>query len=69
MMFRPDRRRQIDAVIDYFGESREARAPEPRPPLKAIGEYLAFTVRFDRASADGLDQILRQVLRRNAGLD
>jgi hypothetical protein len=68
MMFRPDRRRQIDAVIDYFGESREARAPEHRP-LKAIGEYLAFTVRFDRASADGLDQILRQVLRRNAGLD
>jgi hypothetical protein len=40
-MFGPDRRRRIDAVIDYFGESREAHAPRPRPSLAAIREYLA----------------------------
>lgn len=36
MMFRRDRRREIDAVIDYFGETREARASRPGPILRVV---------------------------------
>ncbi len=36
MLYKPDRRRWIDAVIDYFGESRETRVPESRWEHEAI---------------------------------
>ncbi len=29
-LLRPDRRRRIDAVIDYFGDTREVRVAAPR---------------------------------------
>jgi hypothetical protein len=56
-MFRPDRRRQIDAVIDYFGESREASAADSRPAPAVMGEYLAFAVCARRAAARGVNHI------------
>jgi hypothetical protein len=56
--FRPDRRRQIDAVIDYFGESREARAPDSRSAPAVMGAYLAFAIRFARARAHEVEYIL-----------
>lgn len=61
MMFRRDRRRQIDAVIDYFGGSQDARVPRPRPTVGASGEYVAWTDRFARAGAGEVGQILRGV--------
>jgi hypothetical protein len=37
-LLRPDRPRQIDAVIDYFGDPRELRADEPRRESPTTGE-------------------------------
>ena len=42
VMVRRDRRRRIDAVIDYFGESRETRVTRSRSALAPAGAYLSF---------------------------
>jgi hypothetical protein len=52
-MFRSDRRRQIDAVIDYFGESRQARAPRFRLILGVTGEYVAYRPAHSRWGGRG----------------
>jgi hypothetical protein len=41
VMIRGDRRRRIDAVIDYFGESSETRATRSRTALAPAGAYLS----------------------------
>ena len=51
---RRDRRRRIDGVIDYFGESRETRATRARPALSPAG---ACTVRPGRTESDEVEQI------------
>jgi hypothetical protein len=61
MMLRRDRPRQIDAVIDYFGESRSGRARRPGPTLRATGQNAAWADRFALAGADKMSQIPRSI--------
>jgi len=52
MMFKRDRCREIDAVIDYFGEWREAPAARSRAvPGKPSG-YITSSTRFAWAAAN-----------------
>ena len=46
MMFKQDRRREIDAVIDYFGESPEAHAARPRAASGKTSSYIISNNRF-----------------------
>ena len=52
MMFKRDRRREIDAVIDYFGEAREAPAARPRAVPGAPSRFIASNNRFGWVAAN-----------------
>ena len=52
MMFKRDRRREIDAVIDYFGEWREAPAARSRAVLGKPSGYITSSTRFAWAAAN-----------------
>jgi len=52
MMFKRDRRREIDAVIDYFGEAREAPAARPRAVPSASSRFIASDNRFGWVAAN-----------------
>ena len=51
-LFKRDRRREIDAVIDYFGESREAPAALPRAVPSASSRFIASDNRFGWVAAN-----------------
>jgi len=52
MMFKRDRRREIDAVIDYFGEWREASAARPRAVPETSSGYIASSHQFPWATGN-----------------
>ena len=52
MMFKRDRRREIDAVIDYFGESPEAHAARPRAVPGKPSRYIISNSRFAWAAGN-----------------
>jgi hypothetical protein len=52
MMFKRDRRREIDAVIDYFGESRGVPAFRSRSVPGASIAYVTSSSRFACAIPD-----------------
>ena len=52
MMFKQDRRREIDAVIDYFGESPEAHAARVRAVPGKPGRYIISNSRFAWAAGN-----------------
>ncbi len=52
MMFKRDRRREIDAVIDYFGEWREAPAARSRAVPGQPSRYITSSTRFAWAAAN-----------------
>jgi len=55
MIFKRDRRREIDAVIDYFGEPRTAPVLRPRP---APGEPSGYVTAGDRFACTTADEVL-----------
>ena len=52
MMFKRDRRREIDEVIDYFGEWREAPAARPRAVPGTSSGCIAWSNRFPWATGN-----------------
>ena len=57
MMFKRDRRREIDAVIDYFGEWREGPAARPRAVPGTSSGYIASNNRFPWATRSELREV------------
>jgi hypothetical protein len=51
-MFKRDRRREIDAVIDYFGESREAPASRSQAIPGVPSGYVPSSNRFGWVAAN-----------------